>query len=135
MDRKLYTPEDIGWPPPDCPGHRGPSEYRGPLPIPFAVLEPSAPSPARLAELAALLDATPQLVQVIGIDQMRRGQRPWTPCSLLGVPWNLEKPFDPVALVFVKWQDYHEPFGRELVQKLAGLAVVSSPEFYSAINK
>ena len=38
-------------------------------------------------------------------------------------------------MVFVKGENYNETFGRELIEKLDGLANVCSPEFYSDINR
>jgi hypothetical protein len=135
MAAERYTPADIGWPPPEGPGHRSIGDYRGPLPLPFAVICPIDPTPARLAEVAAVLDGLPWTETVIGIDQMRRGQRPHTPCDLLGVPCYPSNPFDPVAMVFVKGQDYTDERGKELTEALDGLAHVLSPELYSAVNR
>ena len=135
MATERYTAADIDWPPPECPGHRHLGDYRGPLPLPFAVICPIDPSPARLVAVAAVLDGLPWAEKIIGIDQMRRGQRPHTPCELLGVPCYPSDPFDPVAMVFVKWQNYNDGFGRKLAEALAGLARVCSPEFYSAVNR
>jgi hypothetical protein len=135
MTARPYRPEDItNWPAPSCPGHRR-TDYRGPQLIPFAVISPIDPSPARLAELAAALDGFSWVRNIVGIDQLRRGQRPSTPCDLLGVPFSDANPCDPVALVFVGWENYSEAFGRELIERLDGLASVCSPEHYSDINR
>jgi hypothetical protein len=53
----------------------------------------------------------------------------------LGVPSYEKSPADPVAMVFVKWENYRETLGRELIEKLDGLATDCSPEFYSATNR
>lgn len=134
MTDEGYTAADINWPAPQCPGHN-PIGPGGPRLMPFAVIVPIAPSPARLAELAAALDGLAWARQIIGIDQMRRGQRPQTPCDLLGVPSLQTRPCEPVALVFVGWEHFTEVFGRELIERVAGLATACSPEFYSDTNR
>jgi hypothetical protein len=142
-----YTAEDFPCPDPTPGGKQHNAAYSGwldPAPegdeIAFAVVVPKGSSGE--AELKAIGEQLQQwksandfVRDILGIEQLLRGEFPETPAYLFWLP--IPPATEKVALVYVTLSANTEQTGASLSQALDGLSVamVVSPAYYSQINR